>query len=100
MSGQVALIAGATGLIGRRLGQHLKQLGDWELLGLCRRPDADSPIRLLGIDLTSPEDCRRRFAPLGNVTHVFYAARYDHPEGVSESVDINAAMLRNLVDAI
>ena len=100
MSGQVALIAGATGLVGRRLAQHLKQLGDWEVIGLCRRPDADSPITLLGIDLISPENCRKKLAPLGNVTHVFYTARYDHPEGVSESVDINAAMLRNLVNAI
>ena len=31
---------------------------------------------------------------------MFYAARYDHPEGTSESIDVNAAMLENLVDAI
>jgi nucleoside-diphosphate-sugar epimerase len=99
-SGQVALIAGATGLIGRRLAEHLKGLGDWEVIGLCRHPPAASPVRLLGVDLTSAADCRAKLAPLNHVTHLFYTARYDHPEGVSESVEINAAMLRNLVDAL
>ena len=31
---------------------------------------------------------------------MFYAGRYDHPEGVPESVDINTAMLVNLIDAL
>ena len=100
MNGQVALIAGATGLVGRRVAERLQQLGDWEVIGLCRRPVAGNPTRWLSVDLNCPEDCREKLAALGNVTHVFYTARYDHPEGVSESVDINAAMLRNLVDAI
>lgn len=100
MSGRVALIAGVTGLVGRRIAGYLKDLGEWDVIGLCRRPVADSPIRSVGVDLTSSEDCKRKVAPLGTVTHVFYAARYDHPEGVSESVDVNAVMLRNLVDAI
>ena len=100
MSGRVALIAGATGLVGRRIAGYFKHLGDWDVIGLCRRPVADSPIRLIGVDLTSIEDCNKKLAPLGNVTHVFYAARYDHAEDVSESVDVNAVMLLNVVDAI
>ena len=50
--------------------------------------------------LADAADAQAKLAPLRDATHVFYAARYDHPEGVPESVDINAAMLRNLLDAM
>jgi len=99
MDGQVALIAGATGLIGRRVAAHLQQLG-WKVIGLCRNPHTGGAVPLIGVDLTDVGDCRSKFVKLDGVTHVFYTARYDHPEGVTESVAINAAMLRNLVEAI
>lgn len=99
MAPRVALVAGATGLIGRRVAAHLQRAG-WRVSGLCRRPAAGAAVPLVGVDLTDPDGCRRTFAAMADVTHVFYAARHDHPEGVSESVDINAAMLRNLVDAL
>ncbi len=41
----------------------------------------------------------RKVGPLQDVTHLVYAARYDHPEGESESIETNAAMLRNVLDA-
>lgn len=99
MGSHVALIAGATGLIGRRIAEHLQRSG-WEVIGLCRRPVAGGAVRLIGVDLTDAGDCRDKLAALDNVTHVFYAARYDHPEGVAESVDTNAVMLSNLVEAL
>lgn len=99
MAGQIALIAGATGLIGRRIAAHLKQLG-WKVIGLCRNPRAGGAVPLIGVDLTDADDCRSKFMKLDGVTHVFYTARYDHPEGVAESVETNALMLRNLVEAI
>jgi nucleoside-diphosphate-sugar epimerase len=95
-----AVVVGATGLIGQRLTDHLQQTGAWDLLGLCRNADRASPIPLLSVDLTDAEGCRRALAALDDVTHVFYTARFDHPEGIHESVEINAAMLRNVVDAI
>ena len=99
MERRVALVAGATGLIGRRLAAHLQRLG-WEVIGLCRRPVPGAAVPLIGVDLTDLANCRSKLAGLEDVTHVFYTARYDHPEGVTESVDINAAMLRNLVEAL
>jgi nucleoside-diphosphate-sugar epimerase len=99
MSGRVALVAGATGLIGRRIAEHLARRG-WEVVGLCRRPRTGAGVPLIAVDLTCPDDCRAKLAPLTRVTHVFYAARYDHPEGVPEDVNRNAAMLANLVDAL
>jgi nucleoside-diphosphate-sugar epimerase len=99
MERRVALVAGATGLIGRRLAEHLRRCG-WDVRGLCRRPAAGAAVRLIGVDLTDAADCRNRLHGQDDVTHVFYAARSDHPEGVNESVAINAAMLRNLVETL
>jgi nucleoside-diphosphate-sugar epimerase len=99
MDRPIALVAGATGLIGRRLAEHLQRLG-WEVIGLARRPQAGAAVQMFGVDLADPADCRNKLSGLRDITHVFYTARHDHPEGVAESVDINAAMLRNLVEAL
>jgi nucleoside-diphosphate-sugar epimerase len=99
MGRRVALVAGATGVIGCRLAEHLRRSG-WEVCGLCRKPVTGAAVRLISVDLTDPVECRNKLAGLDHVTHVFYTARYDHPEGVTESADINAAMLRNLVEAL
>lgn len=95
-----ALVAGATGIVGRRIAERLHASG-WEVTGLCRRPPPE-PLRyaLIAVDLTDSADCRTKLAQLTSVTHVFYAARYDHPEGVAESVEVNAAMLTNLIEGI
>ena len=36
---------------------------------------------------------------LSDVTHIFYEARFDHPEGECESIETNTSMFRNLIDA-
>jgi nucleoside-diphosphate-sugar epimerase len=97
---RTALIAGASGLIGRRITEHLIAAGDWNVIGLARSPRASPGMRWIAVDLNDPGDCQRKLGALNEITHVFYAARYDHPEGVVESVEINAAMLKNLVTAI
>lgn len=95
-----ALIAGATGIVGRRIAEHLAARG-WQVTGLCRHVPAQArACRYLSVDLTDAARCREQLAGLNDVTHVFYAARYDHPEGVAESVDVNAAMLENLIGAV
>ncbi len=100
MAERHALVAGATGLVGRRIAAELHRSG-WRVTGISRRPPssaADWP--LLPVDLARSADCRSKLAALHDVTHVFYAARYDHPEGESESIDTNAAMFANLIGAI
>ena len=100
MSERHALVAGATGIVGRRIAEHLSASG-WRVSGLCRNPpEVALPYTLLAGDLTALTSCRAAAEHLRDVTHIYYAARYDHPEGVTESVDVNSAMLRNLVDAI
>ena len=71
------------------------------MTGLCRHPPAAAlPYAMLALDLTDRDDCARKLARANQVTHVFYAARYDHPEGSTESIDVNAAMLENLLAGI
>jgi nucleoside-diphosphate-sugar epimerase len=95
-----ALVAGATGIVGRRIAERLRARG-WDVTGLCRRPPAvEMPCPVIAVDLSDLADCKTRLGALENVTHVFYAARYDHPEGVAESVETNAAMLENLIEAL
>jgi nucleoside-diphosphate-sugar epimerase len=95
---RVALVAGASGFIGRRIAAHLAARG-WGVIGVSRRPLSGSAPRHVA-DLTDAAATRLTMAGLSDVTHVFYAARYDHPEGVAESDTINTAMLRNLLDAL
>ena len=97
---KVALVAGAQGVIGRNLGEHLAGQGDWEVVGLSRRGGEDrGPVRHLAVDLLDPAATRAALAGLGDVTHVFYAAYQDRP-GWAELVAPNLAMLANLVEAI
>lgn len=95
---RVALVAGASGLIGRRIAAHLATRG-WEVIGIARRPPSGAAQGQIAVDLTDAAETRARLAALPEITHVFYAARYDHPEGIAESKAINTAMLRNLIDA-
>ena len=100
MTTKTAVIAGASGLIGRRIAEQLLAQGGWNVVGLARRPPASGDMRWIGVDLNDADDCRGKLASLTNATHIFYAARYDHPEGMPESVEINAAMLKNLVSVL
>jgi len=97
---KTALVAGASGLIGRRVVEHLLAAGGWNVIGLARSQRSSPGMRWIAVDLNDPADCVRKLGTLTEVTHIFYAARYDHPEGVRESVEINAAMLANVVNAV
>jgi nucleoside-diphosphate-sugar epimerase len=96
---RAALVAGANGLIGRRAAAHLSERG-WDVIALSRKPAAGAGMRHLAVDLADPRDTRARTAAVADVTHVFYCARADHPEGMPESEDLNARMLRNLVESL
>jgi len=97
-----AVIPGATGMVGRRLAEHLAATGDWEVIGLARRPPAAAPdgIRHIAVDLTDAGACRDALSALKGVTHILYCARYDHDTRQPEPVDTNTAMLRHVVEAV
>jgi len=96
-----ALVAGASGVVGRNLAAHLARSGDWEVIGLARRPPAAAcPFASIAVDLTDAGDCMRKLGGLTATTHILYAARYDHQATAPEPIDINTGMLRNLVEAV
>jgi nucleoside-diphosphate-sugar epimerase len=99
MRKNTAVVAGASGLIGRRIVDRLVAQG-WDVIGLSRRPAALPRVRWIAVDLTDAHDCDSKLRKLDSATHVFYAARFDHPEGQPEAVDTNTAMLKNLVNVL
>src|SRR5688572_159460 len=95
-----ALVAGASGVVGRRLAEYLAGVPDWEVTGLARRAPPDASFQSIEVDLTDAADCAEKLSGLTGTTHVLYAARHQHSAGVPEPIDINTAMLRNVVEAV
>lgn len=101
MTKKVALVAGASGLIGRRIADELVRQETWQVIGVARRPAAPRDgMQWIAVDLADAKDCDSKLRALDSITHVFYAARFDHPEGRPEAVETNTAMLTNLVSAL
>ncbi|WP_037312882.1 SDR family oxidoreductase [Amycolatopsis orientalis] len=92
---KVALVAGANGVIGKNLIEHLETQSGWRVIGLSRRGGPGQ----IAVDLLDADDTRAKLSGLDDVTHVFYAAYVDKPTW-AELVAPNLAMLTNLVDAI
>jgi nucleoside-diphosphate-sugar epimerase len=95
-----ALIAGATGVVGRNLLRHLLKTGEWEIVALSRRtPDVDGAYAHISLDLMNAAECKAKLGHLSDVTHVFFAALAPNPD-LAQSAINNLALLRNLVEAI
>ncbi len=104
MAQDVAVVAGASGVVGSRLSQALVQSGRFHVVGCARRlPGPEN--RVAGVDyatldLSNADHCRQFANQASGVTHLFYTARAEFVTGQDESGDINTAMFRNLLDAI
>ena len=97
---RVALVSGATGVVGRRLAEHLSQQPHWRVIGIARRAPHDAgPIEWIALDLTDASAVRAAAPAFSAVTHVFQCARYAHATTAAEPIQPNLAMLENLVDA-
>ena len=94
-----AVVAGATGVVGRRLAEHLASTGEWDVIGIARRPPSSMAFPTIAVDLTRADDCRQKLANVRGVTHILYAGRYTHTTQ-PEPIEINVAMMTNLVEAI
>ena len=74
MEPKVALVTGATGIIGRGIVEHLSGLDDWDIIALSRSvPDSESRARSVSVDRLDPDDCRAKWGDLSEVTHLFRA---------------------------
>ena len=100
MPQKTALIAGALGVTGRALVQHLSTDPDWSVIALSRRaPDFPTGARFLSVNLLDREDTARMLGGLSEVTHVFFTAYAPHPD-VAAEIPLNVGMLANLMDAL
>jgi len=105
MSGKI-LIAGGLGLVGRAVVEHFESLSDWDIVGLARRtPDFPTRAQFLSVDLSNAEATNAALANVRDVTHVVFAAVMEHNNLAAgwtdaEQIATNAAMLRNLMNAL
>lgn len=89
----VAIVAGAGGIIGKALLEEIARTPGWRGLALSRsRGD-------IVADLNDAEASRAALADARDVTHVFYAA-YGPGGGLAEEERRNSAMLRSLLDGL
>lgn len=97
-----ALIAGATGVVGRNLLKHLLATGDWEITALSRRkPDVQGDYKHIVVDLMDAGQCKAKLSHLIDVTHVFFAAVTTNPDPMAPAlVSNNLTLLRNVVETV
>ncbi|MGZ5708312.1 MAG: SDR family oxidoreductase [Burkholderiales bacterium] len=100
MTKRKALIAGATGVVGRNLLRHLLRTGEWEVVALSRRtPDIEGAYAHIGVDLMNAAECKAKLGRLSDVTHIFFAALAATRDLAQAAID-NLALLRNLDETV
>ncbi len=100
MADNVALIAGARGICGRALVEHLDDDPAWEVIGISRGPkDFSTGARFIALDLLDRAACEAALGHLTQVTHVFFTA-VTRPPTAALKADEALAMLVNLLDVI
>ncbi|MDB5407330.1 MAG: NAD-dependent epimerase/dehydratase [Rhodospirillales bacterium] len=93
---RVALVAGASGIIGHATAFELKRQR-WSVRALARRPIAG--LRSIAADLTDAEATAAGLKQAADTTHVFYAALSPDPD-LSIEAERNGRMLGNLLDGL
>ncbi len=97
MTDKVALVAGASGIIGKALMEEIARTPGWRGIALSRRPHGTGDS--ITCDLTDAEGTRTALAGARTATHVFFAA-YAPGGGLAGEDRVNGAMLRNLLDGL
>ncbi|NOU05536.1 MAG: SDR family oxidoreductase [Hyphomicrobiaceae bacterium] len=96
----VALVAGAHGIVGGAIVADLARRPGWRVIGLGRRGGQDSgTVTHQAVDLTDATSCRRAAAQWSDVTHVFYTAYLPGPD-LARETETNTKMLTHLVEAL
>jgi len=100
------LIVGALGAVGQCALEHFEGLPDWQIVGVSRRkPVFPTRADWVSVDLRDRADCEAKLAGLKDITHIAYTAVYEKADvtrGWSEMdhVEVNLAMLKNLVEVV
>ena len=97
---KVALVIGATGIVGGNMIRHLDGKDDWEVIGLSRRKTYyESTATFISVDLSDRGDCQAKLGNLDQITHVFFAGYTDGPTWAEQDAP-NLALLANPMDVI
>lgn len=95
---QIALVVGASGIVGSNLSQELISNG-WATYGLARRPKTDiQGLQPVAADLLDPANLTNVLARI-NPTHVFITS-WMRNETEAENIRVNGAMVRNLLNVL
>ena len=92
-----ALIAGSSGIAGSATADLLQKEG-WRVLGLARRPLQQDGVIQVAADLLDPASLKAALEGL-LPSHVFLAS-WMRQRTEAENIRVNAAMVRNLLDAL
>ena len=99
-----AVVVGALGVIGRYIVDRLLVEGDWQVVGLSRRPARNEPrYTHISVDLLDGKDVGRKLSSLSDTTHIFYAAVQPGTGKAADYATVvapNRDMLVNSVSAI
>ena len=95
MTNNIALVAGANGIIGKALMEEIARTPGWRARALSRSAGTTG----IAADLTDAAATRQALEAAKDVTHLFYAA-YAPGGGLEGEDRVNGAMLRNLLDGL
>jgi nucleoside-diphosphate-sugar epimerase len=98
MTNRIALVAGATGIVGLNLSTLLANQRDWKVYGLARNPSAGEGVQSVAADLLDPQALRIALKGLAP-THVFLTSWLRQPTE-AENIKVNSTMVRNLLEAL
>jgi nucleoside-diphosphate-sugar epimerase len=92
-----AIVVGASGIIGSATIEVLIEAG-WKISGLARKPGEQSGVTSIAADLLDPASLKTELAG-SQPSHVFLAS-WLRQATEAENIRVNAAMVRNLLDAL
>jgi nucleoside-diphosphate-sugar epimerase len=92
-----ALVVGASGIIGGAAVEVLREAG-WSVSGLARRPATHAGVTPVAADLLDPAALGAALAGQ-KPSHVFLVS-WLRQSSEAENIRVNAAMVRNLLDAL
>lgn len=99
MAKRTALVIGASGIVGYNLATYLVTEGeDWSVYGLARRPTAIEGVHAVAADLLQPESLKMALHEV-RPTHI-YLCTWMRQATEAENIQVNGAMVRNLLDAV
>jgi nucleoside-diphosphate-sugar epimerase len=97
MTRKVALVAGASGIIGKGVVEAIAERADWRMRSLASRPIAGADAVVA--DLSDARATAKALEAAADTTHLFYAAYRPAPDFAAE-VAVNGPMLENLLDGL